>query len=314
MLSYSANSVTPVVNAYYHMQLSVRLTAEMTETEIAELRWYLGLGSQPPRYVDLADSVDLVPRFRAHHPDSPVLFVDLTALDDGGWLLSAWQEPAPEDVDRLEPLFVWLASHADATEITPEGWVYLGHLRFYDEPEWTYRITVYRNRVFYARPDRRRPARELIPNGEAMVSTWNDFAARLALTLRHWREGEWMTLVAPEGGYAQFTITDDGEVYGEISSNNSLDEDHRMTPAAEAAMRQLGWLEPDQMFGSMNWFWELPTSATDDQYRSLAYATVSALRDVLGITDPQQLSLTAESHFVGEVADVSAMGIKLGVG
>ncbi|MGY4103934.1 TY-Chap domain-containing protein, partial [Nocardia sp. R16R-3T] len=307
MMSYLADSLTRVVNAYYHMRLSVSLTSEMTPADVAELRWQLGLGPQPLDSGDLPAHVSLFLRERAFHREDPDLAVDLTARAGGGWLLSAWQEPAPEDLDRLEPLFVWLARRADAAEIASDGSVHLGDLRFYDEQEWTHRILVYRNRVFYPRIDRRRPARELMPNGDAAVTTWDDLTARLALTLAHMREGDWMTLSGPESGYAQFSISDQGEVYGEISSNNFLPEAHRMSPTAEAAMRQLGWQEPDEM----NWYWELPKTATAEQHHRLAHAAVSALRDVLKIAEPQQLSLAAESQNVGEGVDVSAMGIKL---
>ncbi|MFE3188388.1 hypothetical protein ACFXHA_05225 [Nocardia sp. NPDC059240] len=302
-MSESTDTVSAMVNAYYHMQLSVTLRAEVPENEIAELRWHLGSGPRPQSLLALSDEVNVFLRGPAYRRGSdPDLMVDLSSGVDGKLVLTAWQEPAPDEVDRLEALFCWLAARADATASNDNGSVCVGRLRFSDEPEWTNTIVVRSgDRVAYPRIPGP-PASKLLPDGDSEVTTWDDFAARLSVTLMRLCEGECITLDTDGEGFVQFLGWSSDEVIGHVS----LGKDPLRLPDGEAAMRELGWHEPDNLF---DWHRRIQRPVSGDEYQGAAAATVSALRGVLDVRSPQQLALSSFSNNFGEEPDVSAMGM-----
>jgi hypothetical protein len=84
--------------------------------------------------------------------------------------------------------------------------------------------------------------------------------------------GRWILILehgANTDRYVQFIAFEDGSLVAETVSNHFLDEDSRWAPEAEAALRNLGWSDPD-IPRSPNWFVVCPT-------RSPAIAEITAL-------------------------------------
>ncbi|UFS98500.1 TY-Chap domain-containing protein [Nocardia huaxiensis] len=294
-----------MVNAFYHMQLSVNLAAELGQDEIEELRWHLGLGPQPQRPLDISDAVNLFLQEPSYHHGNHDLMVDLAPRDRGGWALTAWQEPTEEDLDQLEPLFRWLAARAEPTVTDLDGSLCVGHIRLCDESEWKNTIVVHGSAVYYPRIPSR-PARDLLPDGGAEVTDWEKFTARLTLTLTAMRDSDWIVLEADGGRFARFGVGFSRDILCEIASNDDLDERYRMSSDDEAAMGKLGWKA-----GKYSWELYLQPPIAADQFRKVAGATASALRDVLKVQEPQELSLEIGSQNFGETPDVSAMGLRV---
>lgn len=297
--------MTVMANAYYLMELSATLDAGVSENEIAELQWHLGLQPSPAPPLQLADAVNVFQRGPAYRRGTdPDLFADLVQNPGAGnWVLTAWQEPDPDELESLELLFLWLAARTDTATRNIDGSVCLGRMRFCDEMKWTNTIMVFSDQ-WVAYPRIPGPlASELLPAGSSAAATWEDFAVRLAVTLSRLREDECVSL-ENEQVLVQFLDFSSEEIVGHIG----FDDASAQSGDSGTDMRQRGWREPE---GLHNWHRRLPRPISAAQLQGVAEATVSALRDVVGVRSPQDLSLSAFGNYLGEKPDVSAMGLTL---
>ena len=137
----------------YEVSVELRLRDDLSQGEIAELRWHLGTGPKP-------ESLSIVPAFPIvvendagelviEDAPEPLLGVHGEALKVGGdltaalaprpegWALTARQEIHPDECDRLGELLVWLAARASDHHGRVDGAVHIGRIRFYewDRPE-----------------------------------------------------------------------------------------------------------------------------------------------------------------------------------
>ncbi|TNM29136.1 hypothetical protein [Streptomyces sedi] len=122
----------------YDFLLTLELRDDLTEDEIAELRWHLGLGPRPGRLslipdfpremldengepvrdergeIALEDFPLLAQRAAAHRIGGAA--VSALARREGprpGWALTTRQSLHPDDFDGVDQLVDWLASRAD---------------------------------------------------------------------------------------------------------------------------------------------------------------------------------------------------------
>lgn len=304
-MSEVVDIVAAMTNAYYFMQLEIDLSAEVTDDEIAELRWHLRLGPRPKQSLQLTDEVNLFYQCSSRRGDDPALTVDLSPRQAGGWRLTAWQEPEPAEVDQLVPLFRWLEQRADPTAVNDNGSVCLGRVRFYDEDDWTHSLLMVGGSLRYPRL-LGRPVAELLPGGSSAVSSWDDFTVRLHLTLAQMRDGDEMMLRATGNRFAQFS-GDQQVIACEVSGNGYVDPGYELSAAGEATMRNLGWQIPLPEI----WAFPIHRPVDDQRVRAAAEATTKVLRDVFKIAAPQDLLFSAQSLHIGEEPDVSAMGLPL---
>lgn len=303
-MSGSPHTLIAVTNAFYFLQLSVTLTAELSTEELEELRWHLRIGPRPQRPLQVEDSFQFF--YFTGSGRGEGCNVELARGEDGRWSLTAAQEPSPEDLDRAEPLLLWLASKSDPSVVNLDGSVLLGRLRFYDETEWTNGLLIHDTRLRFPRLHARLPA-ESIADGDSPVTDWADLADRLARTLGQIRNGDWIRLGTTGFRHACFFGDSNDHVVCNIVSNEYLDEDFLMSEADEAEMTRRGWVEHDSGY----WDRRLLRPITADELRSAAQASVSALRDVLRVSTPRELLLSAFSEHPGEQPDTSAMGVAL---
>ncbi|MFC4536695.1 hypothetical protein [Sphaerisporangium dianthi] len=141
----------------YELVLSVDIRAEITDDELAELRWHLGLGPRPERLPIGTDRyMETYPLGDPDDPDcewedvepEPVfaqrgaaprvggaLVAELVARErSDGWALTVRQEVHPDDFYRLRTLLEWFGrcsvdEHAGGIES------FVGHMRFYESVE-----------------------------------------------------------------------------------------------------------------------------------------------------------------------------------
>ncbi|MFE6667331.1 hypothetical protein ACFVFH_27675 [Streptomyces sp. NPDC057697] len=137
----------------YELAISVDLRDELSEQELDELRWHLGIGPQPERlsivtafpFVAEDDSGELVvaddPRPLLAGVDAAGQVVgvlcsmpaDRAELIGQGWTLTARLEIHPDEFDQVGELIRWLAVRAHDTHSHAEGVVSLGCLRFCED-------------------------------------------------------------------------------------------------------------------------------------------------------------------------------------
>ncbi|MGW6024217.1 hypothetical protein [Streptomyces sp. NPDC055099] len=133
----------------YELSVALDLCADVSDEEIAELRWHLGLGPRPvsltivrafPVVVEDDEGQpviedDPVPLLGCHDAASKVGGALTSALlsREGGWALTARQEIHPDDLDRVGELLVWLAGRAADHHESPGGSVHVGWIRFHEE-------------------------------------------------------------------------------------------------------------------------------------------------------------------------------------
>ncbi|GAA3147981.1 hypothetical protein ACFQ0X_05970 [Streptomyces rectiviolaceus] len=135
----------------YEFSMAMDLRDDISEEEIAELRWHLGLGPQPVRLTVVRefpvvmedDQGELV----TEDVPVPLLGCHDTALKVGGaltsvllrrkvgWALTARQEIHPDDFDRVGELLTWLAAKACGHHERFDGSVRVGWFRFYEEEQ-----------------------------------------------------------------------------------------------------------------------------------------------------------------------------------
>lgn len=137
----------------HDLLLVLDLRAGLPEGEIEEIRWHLGLGSQPGRLTAVTDFdevvldddgapvqdqtgrilVESVPRpllaeRGATWRTGGALSGQLEPRDDGGWALLSRQELHPDDFERVDRLLAWLAARA-----RPGGTPFAGYLRHLED-------------------------------------------------------------------------------------------------------------------------------------------------------------------------------------
>ncbi|WP_436758225.1 hypothetical protein [Streptosporangium sp. V21-05] len=141
----------------YELVLSVDVRADITDDELAELRWHVGQGPRPGRLPIGTDRyVEAHPLGDPDDPDcewedaevEPVfarrgaawrvggaLVAELAARErSDGWALTVRQEFHPDDFYRLRTLLDWLGrysldAHTDGVES------FVGYLRFHESTE-----------------------------------------------------------------------------------------------------------------------------------------------------------------------------------
>ncbi|MEU7238739.1 hypothetical protein ACI2L4_17415 [Streptomyces sparsogenes] len=136
----------------YDLILSVNLPDTLSDAEISELRWHLGLAPRPAALSLVTDYAEPLigddgepeqdeqgnwltayepyPVLAAKGPADRAAGVLLSALEPGrrgGWALTSRQEFHPDECDRLGELLVWLHERA----VDPLA--FQCHVRFYEE-------------------------------------------------------------------------------------------------------------------------------------------------------------------------------------
>ncbi|RPF30059.1 hypothetical protein EDD96_6615 [Streptomyces sp. Ag109_G2-6] len=136
----------------YELTIGVDLKGEISEQELAELSWHLGIGPQPVR-------LSIVTEFPVVVEDDsgiPVIEDDPYPLLAGrgaawrvggvlsselvphvnqprsGWSLTSRQEIHPDEFERVGELLHWLATRAHERHQLRENAVGIGSLRFYE--------------------------------------------------------------------------------------------------------------------------------------------------------------------------------------
>ncbi|UQW99235.1 hypothetical protein [Streptomyces sp. RerS4] len=137
----------------FELMLTLDLRDELSEEELAELQWHLGLGPQPKvlRIVtDFPFAVEddhgepivedhpqplLGHHGEAYKVEGALVSVLLRKQDSrrSAWALTSRQEIHPDDFERTGELLTWLASKAGDFHRRPDGSVNLGWTRFYEE-------------------------------------------------------------------------------------------------------------------------------------------------------------------------------------
>lgn len=138
----------------YEFVITMDLRDGLSDEEIADLRWHLGLGPQPerltivtsfpvvtdddgqPQIVD--DPRPLLAQRGAAWKVGGALFGELVRRDEpaAGWALTARQELHPDDFDLVRTLLDWLADHAyyyGADLAAPGHSHFVGYLRWYED-------------------------------------------------------------------------------------------------------------------------------------------------------------------------------------
>ncbi|MDW6061894.1 hypothetical protein SAZ11_32570 [Streptomyces sp. FXJ1.4098] len=137
----------------YDLILSVNLPDTLSDAEISELRWHLGLAPQPATPLSLVTdyaepligddgrpeedeqgnwlmSYEPYPVLAAKGPAHHAGGVLLSALEPetrGGWALTSRQEFHPDELDRVDELLLWLHERA------VDSLAFQCHVRFYEE-------------------------------------------------------------------------------------------------------------------------------------------------------------------------------------
>ena len=132
------------VSDIFEFALALNLRDDLSDAELADLRWHLGLGPQPENLAILTAFpvvvVDDNGRPQVHDEPRAILAQRGSAWKVGGelsaglarreqpagWAVTARQELHPDDFGTVRALLDWLATHAsDGT----------GHLRFCEDSD-----------------------------------------------------------------------------------------------------------------------------------------------------------------------------------
>ncbi|MER5549923.1 hypothetical protein ABT072_47935 [Streptomyces sp. NPDC002589] len=138
----------------YELSINLNLQDRLSDGEVAELRWHLGLGPKP-------ESLGIVPAFPtvaeddqgepAEDDPAPLLgqhgqawkvdgaLVSVLLPPEGSdrtWALTVRQEIHPDEFDRTGELLSWLATKADDRHRAPTSTVRLGWIRFYESDKF----------------------------------------------------------------------------------------------------------------------------------------------------------------------------------
>lgn len=127
----------------YELAIALDLRDDLTDDEVAELRWHLGLGPRPetPAIVRTYNIAVEGGPVLGHHGEAwkvgGALTSVLTARRAGGWALALRQEVHPDQYDEVGELLTWLAARATDAHRRFDGAVRLGWTRHYecDQPD-----------------------------------------------------------------------------------------------------------------------------------------------------------------------------------
>lgn len=137
----------------HELTVAVDLRDEISATELAELRWHLGIGPRPehlsivtefPVVVVDDSGVPMVeddprPLLAGNGAAARVGGVLGSALEPRtdppreGWALTSRQELHPDEFEEVGELLGWLAARAHAAHRLADGTVGLGFLRFHED-------------------------------------------------------------------------------------------------------------------------------------------------------------------------------------
>ncbi|MFJ6610415.1 hypothetical protein ACIQPT_09055 [Streptomyces sp. NPDC091289] len=137
----------------YELTVTVDLREELSEQQLAELRWHLGLGPRPGHLTVVTEfpcvvvDDDGVPRIE-NEPrpllagvgpawrTAGALCSALAARDGlagGGWALTSRTEIHPDEAEEVGALLRWLAERVHDTHRQDDGTVWLGHYRAHED-------------------------------------------------------------------------------------------------------------------------------------------------------------------------------------
>ncbi|MFD8982456.1 hypothetical protein [Streptomyces sp. NPDC059564] len=136
----------------YELMIALDLRDEISEKELAELSWHLGIGPQPEclsivtkfPFVVVDDSGipviedDPYPLLAGHGAAWRVAGVLSSALASRadlprkGWSLTSRQEIHPDEFEKVGELLCWLATRTHETHQLGDGTVWIGSLRFHE--------------------------------------------------------------------------------------------------------------------------------------------------------------------------------------
>ncbi|CAL9645333.1 hypothetical protein [Streptomyces sp. enrichment culture] len=139
----------------FELVVELDLHDALTEQELVELRWHLGLGPRP-RTLRIVTGFPVVVEdeqgdcaveerpepllachgaaFKAGGTLASALVPRPGAADRGGWTLTSRQEIHPDDFEATGELLAWLAARAADDVQRADGAVPLGWIRFYEDP------------------------------------------------------------------------------------------------------------------------------------------------------------------------------------
>lgn len=138
----------------YEFLITMDLRDDLSDGEIADLRWHLGLGPQPERLTILTafsvvtvddngepqiddDPQPVLAQRGAAWKVGGALFGELARRDQpAGWALTARQELHPDDFALVRKLLDWLAGHAEYYNEDRDAAgqeFFVGYLRWYED-------------------------------------------------------------------------------------------------------------------------------------------------------------------------------------
>ncbi|MEV7232155.1 hypothetical protein AB0M79_34895 [Polymorphospora sp. NPDC051019] len=140
----------------FELVLNLNLRDDLTDAELASLRWFLGLGVRPENLSILAESpiaiVDggeesrpvLAGRGAAWKTGGALVSELVRRGNPAGWAITSRQELHPDEFDEVLALLSWLADRADYPYRDHDGTVrsggcgnVVGYLRFYEDVDPT---------------------------------------------------------------------------------------------------------------------------------------------------------------------------------
>ncbi|WP_330185024.1 hypothetical protein OHB26_16415 [Nocardia sp. NBC_01503] len=136
---------------------------------------------------------------------------------------------------------------------------------------------------------------------------WQSFSIRLASVLARLPAWTSIALEASGNRFVQFLMADAG-LACEVVCNDYLEQNHRMSLADETLLHLMGWGTPQH---GHNWTRFLDWPARTAAYRDLSGHVVTALRDVLHISEPAELTLTGWPGEPDQAPDLTALGINI---
>lgn len=134
----------------FELSIALNLREGLSDEELAELRWHLGLGPKP-EILRIVSEFPIVVVDDAGEPvieDRPVPLLgqhgDAWKVDgaltsvlvrpedpkNGAWALTIRQEIHPDQFDNTAELLTWLSTKADDRHCPEAGTVHLGWIRF----------------------------------------------------------------------------------------------------------------------------------------------------------------------------------------
>ncbi|MFE3026002.1 TY-Chap domain-containing protein [Nocardia tengchongensis] len=145
---------------------------------------------------------------------------------------------------------------------------------------------------------------------EANDIVWQQFSSALALVLARLPAWSNIALEASGNRWVAFLMADRG-LACELVGSDYLEPGHRLTSVDEQLLLLHNWGAPQRGHG---WTRFLDWPARIVAYRDLADNAVTALRQVLRIGNPAELTLTGWPGNRDEAPDLTDLGIKVEAG